>query len=250
MADNTSAGTSLIVAALILGLAIVAGAFVVKGSLDAGVAELAEVRTALDDVQSAIESAGAPAPTRQAAARPRRPDPRKRYDIDVGPSPARGPKNAPVTIVEWSDFQCPFCRRVGPTLDQIEKEYGDQVRIAFKHYPLSIHPKAPAAHAAAEAAHQQGKFWEMHDKIFANQAQMSPEKYEEYAQELGLDLAKFRKDRDSAQTKARVDGDAKAASGLGVTGTPAFFVNGRFLNGAQPFGSFKRLIDEELKKQG
>jgi protein-disulfide isomerase len=118
----------------------------------------------------------------------------------------------------------------------------------FKHLPLSIHPKAPAAHAASEAAHRQGKFWEMHDKIFANQAAMSPEQYEKYAQEIGLDLEQFKRDVVSSEVKARVDADVKEAGSLGVTGTPAFFVNGRFLSGAQPFAAFKTLIDEELGK--
>ena len=109
---------------------------------------------------------------------------------------------------------------------------------------------APAAHAAAEAAHRQGKFWEMHDLIFANQREMTPQKYEEYAQQLGLDMDRFRKDVASPAVKKKVDADAAEAARLGVTGTPGFFVNGRFLSGAKPFESFKELIDEELKKKG
>jgi protein-disulfide isomerase len=120
------------------------------------------------------------------------------------------------------------------------------VRIVFKHLPLRIHPRAPAAHAAAEAAHRQGKFWEMHDRIFENQRELAPEKYVEYAQEMGLDVERFKKDVAAAAVKSRVDGDAQEAEKLGVTGTPAFFVNGKFLSGAQPFDAFKRLIDAEL----
>ncbi len=116
----------------------------------------------------------------------------------------------------------------------------------FKHLPLRMHAKAPAAHAAAEAAHRQGKFWEMHDRIFANQRQISPAKYEQWAQEIGLDMERFKRDSASAEVKKRVDDDARQAAGLGVTGTPGFFVNGRFLSGAQPFQSFKVLIDQEL----
>ncbi len=122
------------------------------------------------------------------------------------------------------------------------------MRIVFKHMPLGMHPKAPAAHAAAEAAHRQGKFWEMHDKIFENQAQLSEAQYITYAGELGLDVEKFKTDVKSAQVKARVDADTREASTLGVTGTPAFFINGYFLSGAQPFASFKRLIDQEIAK--
>ena len=111
-----------------------------------------------------------------------------------------------------------------------------------------MHAKAPAAHAAAEAAHRQGKFWEMHDRIFANQRQLSPEKYLEYAQEIGLDLDKFKRDSASPEVKKRVDDDARQAASLGVTGTPGFFVNGRFLSGAKPFAAFKTLLDEELAR--
>jgi protein-disulfide isomerase len=153
-----------------------------------------------------------------------------------------------VTIVEFSDFQCPFCSRVTPTLDRIKKEYPDDVRIVFKHLPLSIHPKAPAAHAAAEAAGRQGKFWEMHDKIFANQRNMSEEAYVGYAEELGLDVEQFKKDVASEEVKGKVRGDASQAAKLGVSGTPAFFVNGYYLSGAQPFEAFKAKIDEQLDK--
>jgi protein-disulfide isomerase len=111
-----------------------------------------------------------------------------------------------------------------------------------------MHAKAPAAHAAAEAAYRQGKFWEMHDKIFESQREMAPEKYVEYAGVIGLDVERYKRDLVSADVKKRIDGDSKQAAGLGVTGTPAFFINGRFLSGAQPFESFKRLIDEELKR--
>lgn len=123
------------------------------------------------------------------------------------------------------------------------------MRIVFKHMPLSMHAKAPAAHAAAEAAYRQGKFWEMHDKIFENQKEMSPEKYLEYAAELELDLEQFQKDIASSEVKSRIAADTQEAKKLGATGTPAFFVNGRFLSGAKPFESFKVVIDEELAEK-
>jgi protein-disulfide isomerase len=122
------------------------------------------------------------------------------------------------------------------------------VQIVFKHLPLRMHSKAPAAHAATEAAHRQGKFWEMHDRIFGNQRELSPQKYLEYASEMGLDVEKFKRDVVSEAVKKRVDADAQEAARLGVTGTPGFFVNGRFLSGAKPFAEFKRLIDEELAR--
>ncbi len=122
------------------------------------------------------------------------------------------------------------------------------MQLVFKHMPLPMHTKAQAAHEAAEAAHQQGKFWEMHDKIFGNQRGMSEATYLEYAKEIGLDLDRYQKDLKSSTVQQRIAADTTQASELGVTGTPAFFVNGRFLSGAQPFASFKRVIDEELAK--
>lgn len=115
--------------------------------------------------------------------------------------------------------------------------------------PLSIHAKAPAAHAASEAAHAQGKFWEMHDLIFANQRKLDEGTFFGYANQLGLDEERFKTDYAAADIKKRVDGDAKEAASLGVTGTPGFFVNGRFLSGAKPFEDFKKIIDEELAKK-
>ena len=119
----------------------------------------------------------------------------------------------------------------------------------WKHLPLRSHPKAPAAHAASEAAHRQGKFWEMHDAIFAktNWASATPETYVAYAEELGLDVERFKRDVASEEVTKRVSDDAAEAARLGVTGTPGFFINGRFLSGAQPFAAFKQMIDRELQ---
>ncbi len=118
----------------------------------------------------------------------------------------------------------------------------------FKHLPLSFHKDAPAAHAAAEAALMQGKFWEMHDTIFKNQRDLKPATFERYAKDLGLDVDQYKKDLESKALRDRIDGDLAQARQLGVSGTPAFFINGRYLSGAQPITSFKRLIDEALKK--
>jgi protein-disulfide isomerase len=235
----------IVVAALILGACVVASSLLIQSSIDGATNELAAVRTTVAGMQ-AVAAQAAPAPA--APARAERPDPNRRYSVNTAGSPAKGPESAAVTLVEFSDFQCPFCSRVNPTMDQIQKEYGDQVRIVFKHLPLRIHSKAPQAHAAAEAAHRQGKFWEMHDAIFANQRDLSEEAYLKYAGEMGLDVDRFKKDLAAAEIKAKIDADASEASTLGVTGTPGFFVNGRFLSGARPFDSFKTLIDEELEK--
>jgi len=236
----------VVVAALILGASVIAGSLLVQSSVDEVGMELAVLSTNITKLNQAA-AAPAAAPT-AAPSRPGRPDPNQRYTVNTKGAPARGPEDAEVTLVEFSDFQCPYCSRVTPTLDQIKEEYGDQVRVVFKHLPLRIHSKAPAAHAAAEAAHRQGKFWEMHDKIFANQREMSPEKYEEYAAEIGLDVAQFKVDVANAEVQQRIEADADEAASLGVSGTPGFFINGRFLSGARPFNSFKTVIDEELKK--
>lgn len=242
MAREFGTGGAQVAAAIVLGAALLGSAFLVARAIDRGTAELASLGVAITDVQEAFAGARPSQPS----ARPGRPDPDRRYQISLADEPMRGPSGAPVTIVEFSDFQCPFCQRVGATLDQVQQEYGDQVRIAFKHMPLSMHPNAPDAHAAAEAAHRQGKFWEMHDRIFADQAAMSPEKYQQYARELGLDLAKFDRDLADASVKQRIDADAAEAMRLGVTGTPAFFVNGKYSSGAKPFEAFKEMIDAEL----
>lgn len=173
-------------------------------------------------------------------------DSEKRQLVIVGDAPTKGPQSAPVKIVGWFDFQCPYCSRVGPTLQQIRYEYGDRVQIAFKHLPLPMHAKARGAHAAAEAAHRQGRFWGMHDKILSDLRGLGSRQYLSYARELGPDLEKFKQDLTSSAVKERIEGDMSQAERLGVHGTPAFFVNGRFLSGAQPFPVFERLIEEEL----
>jgi protein-disulfide isomerase len=239
-----SRNVAIVLAALVLAASVVTAGVLVRQPLDRGVEELASLRAEVAGLEEAVK-AGSAAPARQAA-RPNQPDPSQRYEVKTDGSPALGSESAKVEIVEFSDFQCPFCSRVTPTLKQIHKEYGDQVRIVFKHLPLSIHPKAPDAHAAAEAAHRQGKFWEMHDAIFGNQREMTPEKYVEYAKQLGLDVERFKLDVAAAEVKQRVEADAQEAARLNVRGTPGFFINGRYLSGAQPFEAFKQRIDEEL----
>jgi protein-disulfide isomerase len=158
----------------------------------------------------------------------------------------KGAADALVTIVEFSDFQCPFCGRVNPSLERLMKEYPDKIRLYFKHYPLSFHQDAPLASQAALAAGEQGKFWQMHDKLFASQQALKRPDLERYAQELGLDVNRFKQSLDSGKHKARVDSDTALGSSVGVTGTPAFFINGRSLVGAQPFEKFKEVVDEEI----
>jgi protein-disulfide isomerase len=172
------------------------------------------------------------------------------YKVADGSSHAKGPKNAVLDVVIFSDFQCPFCGRVEPTLKQMEKEYGNKARFTWKNYPLPFHPNAQPAAEAAMAAGAQGKFWEMHDKLFANQQQLDRATFEKYAQELGLDMAKFKADLDANKYKDAIDAESKEGTAVGVNGTPAVFINGRKISGAYPFETFKKIADEELAKKG
>jgi protein-disulfide isomerase len=174
----------------------------------------------------------------------------KVYEVDLATAPAKGVDTAPVTIAEFAEFQCPFCQNVNATLRQIEQRYTGRVRFVWKHLPLvSIHSHAMDASVAAEAARNQGKFWEYHDRLFANQKQLAADDLRRYAQELGLDLARFDKDRHDPALKVKVQEDMAEATALGVKSTPTFFINGRLVTGAMPFEIFATIIDEELAKQ-
>jgi protein-disulfide isomerase len=203
----------------------------------------AKVYDALMKTAKAEVSGGA-APAAPAAA----PEAGPVKDVDPGKAPMRGPKNAPLTVVLFSDFQCPFCGRVEPSLTELEKAYPGKVRVFWKNFPLSFHNNAKPAAEAAMAANEQGKFWEMHDKLFANQQNLDAASLEKYAKEIGLDMAKFKAAVDSHKFVAQIEADTKQGSSLGVQGTPASFVNGHFINGAQPFDAFKKIADEELAK--
>src|SRR6267154_1580917 len=165
--------------------------------------------------------------------------------------PSRGPENAPVTIVEFSDFQCPYCGREYPVVERVMKEYDGKVRLVFRHFPLDFHQFAQkAAEAGACAADQGGeKFWKLHDRMFTNQQKLAVEDLKGYAKELGLDAAKFDKCLDGGEKRALVQADGKAGQEAGVSGTPAFFVNGVFINGAVPYEQFKDAVDRELKRK-
>lgn len=245
-----NSGGSSIGAAVVIGIAFLGGSLFVKSGLDGQAEQLTQVVASLGKVEEAVRAGGMGRPMPQRAEGPPMPDPAKVHAVDVGSAPIRGDQDAKITVVAFSDFQCPFCNRVNPTLAKLLETYPGKVRIAFKHLPLRIHPDAPAAHAAAEAAHRQGKFWEMHDKIFANQRDLKPETFTRYATELGLDVAKFEKDVNDAAVKARIESDMREAEKLGVAGTPAFFINGKYLSGAQPFESFQRIVDEQLAAKG
>jgi protein-disulfide isomerase len=185
---------------------------------------------------------GAPAPAAEGEA-PAGP-PKK---VDVGSAPARGPKNAPITVVLFSDFQCPFCGRVEPSITELEKAYPGKVRVAWKNFPLSFHNNAKPAAEAALAANEQGKFWEMHDILFKNQQNLTAPDLEKYAKEIGLNMDKFKAAIDSHKFAAQIEADTKQGSELGVSGTPAAFVNGQLISGAQPVEAFKKIVEADMK---
>lgn len=164
--------------------------------------------------------------------------------------PSRGPEGAPVTIIEFSDFQCPYCKRVAPTIAEILGKYPEQVRLVFRHLPLDrIHPRARPAAEAAVCADDQGQFWAYHDRIFSDTGNLADEDLERFASELGLEMEAFQRCLSEGTSDAVVSADAEAAAALGLRGTPAFFVNGIPLRGAQPASQFVSIIEEELARE-
>jgi protein-disulfide isomerase len=169
-----------------------------------------------------------------------------RQKVEVAGHQDKGPKDAPIELVEFSDFQCPFCQRANPTVEQVLKTYGNRIHFVYRHYPLPSHPNARQAAEAAACAGEQGHFWPFHDELFANPAKLGDDDLKAHAVAAGLDASKFNACVDARHSKSEVDKDIAEGNAAGVTGTPAFFVNGRSLEGAQPFEAFKRVIDEEL----
>ena len=161
---------------------------------------------------------------------------------------ARGPFTARVTIVMFSDFQCPFCAKAAPVIEQLVRAYPDEVRIVYRDFPLSMHDKAQKAAEAGRCAEERGEFWELHDLIFAHQDRMAIGDLKRYARQIGLDSAAFDACLDSGQMAQRVKQDLDAGEKAGVDGTPAFFIDGLMLSGAQPFDAFTRLVDAELAR--
>jgi protein-disulfide isomerase len=162
-------------------------------------------------------------------------------------APSQGPRDAKVTVEVWSDFQCPFCARGAERLAELRQKYGERLRIVFRHQPLPFHDKARLAAAAAMAAHAQGRFWEYHDGLFAQQRALDRASLEALAQTLGLDLPRFRHALDTGAHEAYLDAEVREAQRRGVTGTPTFFVNGTPLVGAQPLDAFVQHIDAALR---
>jgi protein-disulfide isomerase len=168
--------------------------------------------------------------------------------VDPGNSPSRGPSDAKVTIVQFSDFQCPFCSRAYKTMNELERAYQGRVRMVFKQNPLPFHPNAEPAAEAALAAGEQGKFWEMYDQLFTNQSHLTRADLDGYASAIGLDMGRFTDAMDSGKFRDQVQAELKQGQAAGIAGTPSFVINGHKVVGAQPIEAFEKVIDAELAR--
>jgi len=168
--------------------------------------------------------------------------------IHLEHAPVKGPDSAPISLVEFSDFECSYCAQMIPVISKLMASYPTQIRLSFKHYPLSQHKLAPLAHEAAAAAADQGKFWEMHDLIFATSDKLTRADLIAKAKQLNLDVPRFTKDLDSHRFKAAVDYDRQEGDRLGVDGAPFYFVNGHSVSGAVSLTDFKKVIDGALRE--
>jgi len=173
--------------------------------------------------------------------------PPPRTAVNAGNSPVRGPANAPIELIEFADFECPYCLQASPTVHKVLETYGERIRFVYRNFPLQNHPHARPAAEAAQCANAQGQFWAFHDRLFADPGKLSDAELKQTAAALGLNAPQFNKCVDDRKFQSVVETDAQAGTDAGVTGTPAFFINGRPLSGAQPFEAFKRIIDEELE---
>lgn len=189
------------------------------------------------------------APAAAKAAQPAAEQPTTPVDIKLTSADhATGPKNAKVTVVEYSDFQCPYCGTFFPTIQQMLKEYKDKIQFVFRNFPLDqIHPNARPAAIAAECAGEQGKFFEYHDQLFTKQADLNDALYQTIASGLKLDLTKFNECLKSDRPTKKIDADEQGGLAIGVQGTPTTFVNGVPVSGAQPYAALKAKIDAALK---
>ena len=174
-----------------------------------------------------------------------------RFELDVSADdPALGDEKAPVTVVEFSDFQCPYCLRAAPTLKKIRQQYGDRVRLVWKDFPLTqIHPEAFKAGEAGHCAAEQGKFWDYHDQLFSHQGELRPDDLKRHATTVGLDLAAFNVCLDTSKYSKRVLDGVEQGTRLGVNSTPTVFINGRRISGAQAYDVFAAVIEEELARK-
>jgi len=233
-----------------LALALVVSGCAQKSDVEAVQVTQKEILAKLEklDKDQATLLAKVQAGAAPAGARPQV-DPSKVYEIPVGNSSVRGPKNAPVTIVMFSDFQCPFCGQAVPIVEEVLKAYPKDVNFIMKQFPLrQIHPNAEPAAEAAIAASRQGKFWEMHDELYKNNKNLTPETIKGIAEKIGLDTKKWEADKSSDDVKKQIDDELALGQKVDVRGTPSFFINGKTAQNRSIDG-FKAQIDDELKKK-
>jgi protein-disulfide isomerase len=181
------------------------------------------------------------------------PTPVPRQNVSVGQGAAWGPTDAKVTVVEFSDFQCPYCEVFySDTYQLLRQQYGDKIRFVYRHFPLTtIHPYALGAALASECANEQGKFWEYHDALFSNQSNLTKDALLQYADKVKVpDTKQFAQCLDSQKYLDKIKNDLKEGAGYSVGGTPTFFINGNMLIGAQPYAAFAAAIDSELRQAG
>lgn len=173
------------------------------------------------------------------------------FDVQIGDSPYKGPSNAPITIVEFSDFQCPFCGEGSRRMEEVLKKYGRKVRLVYKNFPLPFHQNAHTAAQAAFCAKEEGdgKYWELHKLMFADQQNLGRPAIAEKAKSIGLNIEKFEACLNEGRYRARVDQDVDQGRELGVQSTPTYFINGVLIAGAQPLAAFSEIIDELLQQQ-
>jgi protein-disulfide isomerase len=214
--------------------------------------DLAEIRQKQDEILAKLASIEDGQKKLASAQRPSGPpseDFDKVYAIGIDTSPVRGDASGPVTIVEFSDFQCPFCARAAPLIDEVLKKYPKGVRFVYKQFPLPMHPVArPAAHWSM-AAQEQGKFWEMHDVLVQNQPTLDPSKAEVYAKQAGLDLKRFKSDleKHAAEYDKRIDAEIQLGNVVDVRGTPTLFIGGKKVR-TRTLDGMSAMIDGELAK--
>jgi len=174
-----------------------------------------------------------------------------RAKVDIAGHPSKGPATAPVTIVEFSDFECPYCGGLYPTLKRVEDTYKDKIRIVYRQFPLNnIHPRAQKAAEASLCANEQNKFWQLHDAMFNDQKNLTVDDLKAKAAALSLNAATFATCLDSGKHAAAIQSSLEEGNRLGVDGTPALFINGRYLGGNQPYDAIAKIIEDELLRSG
>jgi len=244
LARTRTGWRSIGAAALLLSLL---GACVPPGELEEIKTQQAQILEKLDALTRKLDAGAAPRPV---ARRPSE-DFDRAYSIDVGSSPIRGNPNAAVTLVAYSDFQCPYCARATPSIDALQEKYGDKLRVVFKHFPLvELHPSAKPAAVAAVAAQEQGRFWEFHDTLFKNQAALAQQNWEALAKEAGLDVARFRSDleQNAAPYEQRVDADLQQGRSVDVRATPTLYINGKKVADYRNLDGMSAMVEAALRK--